>query len=73
MRSYHRKFVAYPKRISRTVNHINAYHILWYAAKNGCDELKTSDKYKDYVAILHSSMINRCRPVIEKQGGCNKY
>ena len=61
------------KELVGPVNHINADHILWYAVKNAWAELKTSEKYKDYIPILYSSMLNRCRAVIEKQGGCIKY
>ena len=61
------------KELIGPVNHITNEVILWYAVKNAWAELKSSEEYKDYIPILYSSMINRCRAVIDAKGGSIKY
>ena len=55
------------------INHITNEVILWYVVKNAWEELKTSEKYRDYVANLYASMPSRCRATIENDRGLTKY
>ena len=60
---------------SRSVNHYTTEdltHRYEYNSLIGI-ELKTSEEFQGYVPILYASMFDRCKKVIEKEGGCLKY